>query len=255
MRINFIALLLIAFIVSVDAMDKKEALEVLANGNTMLAEENYAEAIALYEPLAEDFRSVQLFHNLSLAYFHSGDLGRSILFMERASKIKPLQKDVKRNLSLLRENIESDISRISPFFLRAWMNTVSSLGGVSFWIIFHLLSLFAATYLLYLYLIKKVDFGLHFYYIRGAIIGVFVLSLIFAAFAFNRHQGIYHAEDAIVLVKEETLRMGAESNSQEVMKISEGLKVRVEDEIGAFYKVKLEDYTEGWLLKSSVERI
>ena len=255
MKFIFVAVLVLICSTDLAAIDKKEALEMMSNGNVELTEENYSEAIDLFEPLIEDFQSVQLFHNLSLAYFYKGDLGRAILFMERASNLKPLDRNVQRNLKLLKENVDSEITRVPPFFLKSWMSSVSSLGGITAWIILHLVSLFGGTYLLYQYLIRKVDFGLHFYYMRGLIIACFVLSLIFASFAFNRYQGIYNDPSAVVLVNQVPLRMGAESNSLEVMKVNQGVLAKIEDEIGDFYKVKLEDYTEGWVLKSSVERI
>lgn len=255
MRFIFVVLLIMCWSASTSAMDKKEAIQMLSNGNSELKQEHFSEAIGFYEQVLPEYSSVQLFHNLSLAYFHNGNLGKAILFIEKAAKLKPLNKEVARNLRLMKENVDSEISGIPPFFIKSWMNAVANLLSIRAWLVIHLLLLFIGTGLLYYYLIKKGDLGLHFYYIRGLIIASFIVSLLFAAFAYNRILRANSDRSAIVMEDETPLRVGAEQNSQEVMKVNQGVKVNIEDEIADFYKVKLEDYTEAWVLKTKVERI
>jgi tetratricopeptide (TPR) repeat protein len=237
------------------AMNKAEALDLLNEANQNFDQEKYAEAIALYESITEEFTSVQLEHNLGLAYFYNGELAKSIVHMERALKLRPGSVRIKRNLRLLNENVESEITKVPTFFLKSWFNAISNLMTAFAWMILHLLLMVLGAILLFQYLIKGLDFGLHFYYIRGLIIGLFVLSLLFLAFGYGRNSWANSNDAGIIKSNNTILRVAAEENSQEVEKVNEGVKVFIQDEINNFYKIKLEDYTEAWVLKSEIERI
>jgi tetratricopeptide (TPR) repeat protein len=236
-------------------MDKAEALEVFSQANQKFDEEAYSEAINLYEKVEQDFNSAQLYHNLGLAYYYNEDLANAILNIERALKIRPSSSRIKRNLRLLNENVESEIVRMPAFFLKSWYNSISNLLNPLGWLILNLIFLGTAVFLLYQYLIKRLDFGLHFYYIRGLIIGLFVLSLLFMSFGYNRNVRLHDNSSGIVMASGTKLRIAAEENSQEVMEVAEGVKVFINDEINNFYKIKLEDLTEAWVLKERIEKI
>ena len=235
--------------------DIKDAKAVLNEANQAFEAKKYDEAINLYTSLVNDYESAPLYHNLSLSHYYQGNLAESILYMEKANKIAPLNRDINKNLKLLEENVDSEISRLPDFFLKAWLDSVSKIASISTWLWLHIITLIIAIVLLYFYLIKGNDFNLHFYYIRGVIIGLFILSLILGGISFNRSQLKNDTRSAIIMQDSVPLRMGAEANSQEVMKANQGVKVKIEDEIGDFYKVKLQDYTEAWLKKEFVEII
>lgn len=250
----FISIFILTF-TNVIALNKEEAKELFIQANTAFDNENYSEAIELYLGLTTEYESVQVFHNLSLSYYYNGNIAKAILYMEKANRLAPLNRDINKNLKLLEENVDSEIAVMPDFFLKAWMNAVSKVLSSGTWLFFHLAILGLAIYLLYLYLIKGVDFNLHFYYIRGSIIGLFIISLMLAGLSYNRHVLDNDDRTAIIMSDDVPLRMGAEANSQEVMRVNQGVKVRIEDEIGNFYKVKLQDYTEAWLKKDFVEII
>lgn len=237
------------------ALDKEEALDLLHEANQQLEEENYEGAITKYEIISEEYSSAQLLHNLSLAYYYNGALAKSILHMERALKLKPGSLKIKRNLRLLNENVESDITKLPDFFLKSWYRSISNLLKASAWMFLNLLFLLFVLVLLYQYLIKGLDFGLHFYYMRGFIIGTFLLSLLFLSFGIDRHVRANSTDAGIIKSDNTVLRIGAEENSQEVERVNEGVKVFIKDQINNFYKIRLEDYTEAWVLMSDIEKI
>lgn len=252
--IYFVIILL--FVLSLSAQN--EALDgkaVFNQANQAFDKEEYSQAIRLYEDLASEYESMQLFHNLSLAYYYEGDLARSILYMERAKRLAPLNSDVTKNLRLLYENVDSDITYLPPFFLKAWWNAISRLLSPIWWLIIHLLLLISAVYLLYKYLIENFDLGLHFYYIRGIIIGLFLTSVITAALSHNATLLRSNTDHAIVMQNNTPVRAGAETNALEIDQVNSGVKVKIEDEINELYKVKLGDLTEGWIHKDQLEII
>ncbi|GEM_PF-1981725 len=253
--IYLLLIVLCTYSVSAQADSAANSDALLSKAISNYEEGNFSEALRLYESLLATQESPELFHNLSLAYFNNGELGKAILYMERALRLDPLDEDINKNLNLLYENVESDVQDLPPFFILAWSNAVARWMQPGIWTFFHLLLLVAAIALVYLYLIKNYDLGLHFYYIRGLIIGLFVFSLITLALAYNAHRLQIDDTYAIVTQDDTPIRAGAESNSQEIGQLKEGLKVEIQDEIADFFKVRLGDYTEGWLEKVSVTRI
>ena len=236
-------------------MGKTNAKEVMVEANRHFQTNEYDEAIEMYGRLAETYQSTPLYHNLALSYYYTDRLGEAILNMERAKRHSPMNNNVKKNLKLLYENVDSEVQNLPPFFLRAWFNSISVLFSPLIWLIIHFLLLFAGIAFLYLYLMKDFDFGLHFYYIRGTIIGIFVLALLTALFAYNSQALKYSDVSAVVMEDKVELRAGAEGNAQEIGVLNEGMKVKIEDVVNNFYKVRLGDYTEGWVLSESLERI
>ncbi|WP_235299154.1 SH3 domain-containing protein [Portibacter marinus] len=216
---------------------------------------NYEKAIEQYLRLNEEYASVALFHNMGLAYFYNDDLGKAILYMERAKRLAPLNKDVRKNLKLLNENVDSEVQNLPPFFLKAWANSVARFLNPGTWLVLHLLFLFGAVAFLYFYLLKGVDFNLHFYYIRGTIIGFMILSILSGLLAYHAQNLRYNTDNAVVLEDDTPLRAGADLNAQEIGQLNQGVKVRVEDQINDLLKVKLGDYSEGWVASVAIERI
>jgi tetratricopeptide (TPR) repeat protein len=76
---------------------------IFFRGNTLYAEERYAEASAQYEQLlAAGLESGNLYFNLGNAYFRAGDVGRAILDYERARRLIPGDPDLIANLGYAR---------------------------------------------------------------------------------------------------------------------------------------------------------
>ena len=78
-------------------------------GNTLYADEQYADAIAAYEKvLAAGVESGNLHFNLGNAYFKSGDVGHAVLAYERARRLIPRDPDLHANLGYAREKSGDD---------------------------------------------------------------------------------------------------------------------------------------------------
>ncbi len=235
------------------AVDVKQAETLMETANGHFENQNFEEAIEVYAQLVEQgFISLPLFHNLSLAYYEENKLGKSILFMERAKRLSPYDRDVKKNLQLLKENIQGDSGNLPDFFLKAWYKGIVQVFGSRVWLILHLLFLFGGIFLLYHFLLKGMDLGLHSSYIKGIIIGTFVLSLLFGAFSYSRSHLQSRSDEGIIINDNVVLRIAAESNSQEVSMANQGIKVIILDQINDFLKVKMPDFTEVWINSADV---
>lgn len=76
----------------------------------LLAKQAYAEAAASYDQLHDQGgRTAELYHNWGTASYLNGDLGRAIWAYEKAIRINPHLRSTKRNLEILRREVEGYI--------------------------------------------------------------------------------------------------------------------------------------------------
>lgn len=74
-----------------------------AQANVRYEQGDYAGAIELYRGVeTEGVEHEDLFYNLGNAYYKTGDLGRAVLYYERALMLSPRNRDARDNLSLVR---------------------------------------------------------------------------------------------------------------------------------------------------------
>ena len=238
------------------SMQSGDAKQMIVEANTAFENERYDEAILKYEQLAvESYASAALFHNLGLSYFKKDELALSILYLEKAKRIRSRNAIINHNLRLINENVDSEILELPDFFLKAWYIQVFNIGTLLLWVLLHLLFLIAACIFLYLILLKNYSFGWHNSYTKGIIIALFALSLLFAAFAYSKQKAINRNDVAVVMKDNTALRISATDNSPEVQNVNQGVKVVILDQIDNYLKVRLMDYTEAWIVEDVVRRI
>ncbi|NLG13272.1 MAG: hypothetical protein GX561_03580 [Lentisphaerae bacterium] len=89
-----------------------EGLELIEEGNTPEAHNQWDKAIVRYERLASDksYQNYKLFYNLANAYFLKDDLGHAILNYKKAEKLMPFDAKLNDNLAYAKsrrvDNIE-----------------------------------------------------------------------------------------------------------------------------------------------------
>ena len=72
-------------------------------GNSSYENEDYAQAVSIYEKLIEmDRVSPEMFYNLGNSYFKLKKIGKAILNYERALRMDPVDRDIRFNLKLAR---------------------------------------------------------------------------------------------------------------------------------------------------------
>ena len=72
--------------------------ELFNNGNEFYSQNNYKEAISIYEKILENgYFSEDLYLNLGNAYFHDSNFGKARWSYEMGLKINPINSDLKNN--------------------------------------------------------------------------------------------------------------------------------------------------------------
>jgi tetratricopeptide (TPR) repeat protein len=203
--------------------------------------QDYTTAIANLEPIAESgVQSGELFYNLGNAHLKNNDLGRAILWYERALKLLPNDPDLRFNYdyarSLTLDAVEQDTVSIERI-LFFWKYELSGRTIVFAAIGANLI--FWCMLLAYRLTGRR---GLR-YAAAAAVIPaiLFILTAVFNYFE-SAHQ-----RQAIVLAVQAPVRSGLESTSTQLFILHAGAKVQVVKEMKGHTQIRFSEDKMGWV--------
>lgn len=222
--------------------------------------QRYPQAIGAYEKLLQEgYSSAGLHYNLGLAYYRTEKLGPAILQMEKAKKLAPYDKEVRKNLDLLRNEQEDGLLPIPTFFLYDWWHRVAARLQPDTWSVMAIFFTFIGVALLMSWLWfpngtstpawypTKRAAQLPFY---GATL--IMLAILFIFFANSRTTALARADQAVVLPKTVDVRIAPGDDTEVDFQLHEGLRVRLLDNFEGWRKIELVDGRTGWVLEEEV---
>ena len=190
----------------------------------------------------------KLFYNLANAYLKSGEIGRAILWYERALHLIPDDPDLKFNLEYARSFVKdakeekaSALERVVFF----WRHTLSPetvkwtaiVANLLFWLLLAL---------------KKFRFVAR-RQIRALKIvryAAFVIALVFTLTASHNFYLERNFRSGVILSDEVSVRSGLSDDSTELFVLHAGTKIKIERETAKYYRIFFSEDKIGWLKKS-----
>ncbi|RME94524.1 MAG: hypothetical protein D6772_14470 [Bacteroidetes bacterium] len=214
----------------------------------------YAQAIALYDSLLKaGYTSADLHYNLSLAYHAQGDLGRAILHLEKAARLKPYDREIQTNLRLLRNEQQDGILPLPQFFLKNWILSLGARLAVDTWAV--LACLFAVLAVLILAAgLRGWALPMRKLWPLGMSI-LMVLSILCVVVAAYRSKELARTDQGVLLPAELTPRVAPAADAEDQFTVHAGLRVRILDRFEDWTKIQLPDGREGWLPQAAVGQI
>lgn len=220
--------------------------------------QHYKESITLYEELVaqgmtNDKVSAQLYYNLANAYFRDNQLGKAILYYERALLLDPGDGDIRHNLRFAQNRTVDRIDTAANLFLANWFRTIRNLFSSNQWattgIIFFILFLACVAVYLFIRLLwaRKTAFYT----------GVVLLLLMIGAniFAFSQKSERTRKDSAIVMVGAATVNASPDNGSNQLFELHEGTKVKIRNKDGSWLEIQIADGSIGWIQQQEVEVI
>jgi tetratricopeptide (TPR) repeat protein len=223
-------------------------------GNDRYAAGEYEEAIEEYlGAVACGVESGVLYYNLGNAYFKEGDLGRAILWYERARRLLPRDEDVRANLDYALAFLADDLPTPSPGIVLGWLFATSTFFNLR-----ELVLLVSGMYAaLVLALILLVLYrGLRFR--RARLTAAVVLGcclLFFGSIFAYRVYARSHSVHAIILAHETDARSGPGDDYQKLFTLHRGTSVEVREQRQGWILVKLPTGAGGWIAGDALEPI
>jgi len=226
----------------------------LKDGNTFYQNKQYEKAIEAYEQLIkEGYEGTSLYYNLGNTYYRTGKLGFAILNYERALKISPNDEDIQHNLALANTKTVDRIEMLPKFFIFQWWEGLLALFSLTGWTyaayFFYLIVLVSAVFYFFAknQRVQKISFytGL-----AAVLFLVFTASLL--TIKFNRELSV---KNAVIVESEATAKVSPDATDSDAFIIHEGLKVRLEDNVQEWVKIRLLDGKVGWVEKKNLRVI
>ena len=230
----------------VSAQTKAEADSAYAAGK-------YEEAISGYSALLKEGENAEIYYNLGNSFYKTDRIAPAILNYERALLLNPGDAMTRYNLQMAQQAIVDKIEVLPELFLVRWYKSLAtslSADGWAYWSVgFFIVFLIMAALFFYSrsVFVKKTGF------VVGIIVFFFTLGAVF--FASRQNKRISEREYAIITTPSVTVKGAPNDSGTNLFLIHEGLKVRIVEELGDWYNIRLADGNEGWVAKSDLERI
>ncbi|UCG27418.1 MAG: tetratricopeptide repeat protein [Bacteroidales bacterium] len=227
---------------------------LVLQGNRQYVEGEYEKAIMTYESIIDSgYEAADLYYNLGNSYFKSHKITSAIINYERAILLSPNDADIKYNLEMARTFVTDKIEVLPLPFFTQWHNRIVRLFSSDLWAIMSMSGfiLFLIFFSLYLfvseYRVKRYSFWLGLLF--------FFLSVSSFVFSFHHKKIITGHNTAIVFAPSVTVKSSPDDSGTDLFLIHEGTRVRIEDTLGIWTEIKLDDGNKGWLLTSEIVKI
>jgi tetratricopeptide (TPR) repeat protein len=225
--------------------------DLMKKANDLYVKGQFEEAIKLYESIAQEgYEGTSLFYNLGNAYYRTGKIGYAILYYEKAVKLSPDDEDVQHNLQLAKLNLKDKIETLPPFFLfRIWESVLSSLSSEGWTILSYILFLIILFTLGFYFFAKNIAQQRIAFYSFVISIVLFLTSVGLLIVKLNQESNLKYG---IVLETSLTAKSSPDPQGKDAFIVHEGLKVRIEDKVDKWVKIRLDDGQVGWVENFSI---
>ena len=222
--------------------------------NTAYNAGNYAQAEECYTRIVEQgLHSAALYYNLANAHFKQDELGKAMLYYNRALRLRPNDEDIRHNLEYAEQSTKDSIEEIPEFFLKTWIKSLRGALSCTAWSILSLLMLVAALVCGLLYLLaqrlslRKIGF-----YLMTVTALLFVVT---TAFAWSERNMLVERSEAIIMNSAVSIKSSPDRSATELFVLHEGTKVTIGETIDGWAEVRIADGRKGWIEQERIERI
>jgi hypothetical protein len=218
--------------------------------NKAYADEDYQQAIELYSKILEEgVESGEVYFNLGNTYYKTNDLGRAILYYEKARRYIDGDPALEQNLKLTQLRIVDKIESIPELFLVEWWTEIIHTFSLDtlLWLNF---SLFTTVVVL---IIALLLYSRKFFYRL-----IWVCSILFILVLVITLSVIYEFETTkfgVILEEKVSVISEPDMDGTEVFILHEGTKVKINRNLNNWLEISIPDGKIGWLKQTSLEVI
>ena len=224
-------------------------------GNQYFQNQQYSEALTSYQKILDlKYESGPLYYNMGNCYYKLGNIGKAILYYERAQPLMPGDEDLKENLALANLSVVDKIEEPSQFILFSIRDFIIHLipRNILLWVVagcYLLTMFFLIVWIVGRRIVLRVV-SMRMMIVTGIFFAVFGLALI-GQIAERRNK----IEAVIMIDKVDVMSAPAEIGGTEVFSLHEGTKVRIDQTKGDWVEIILPDRKAGWVKREMLEVI
>ncbi len=228
-----------------------EKIDLFNKGNESYKNGKYKESLESYLKILDmGYESGELYFNIGNCYYKLNDIGRSILFYEKAKKLIPGNKDLNANLQLARLKAVDRIKPLPEFFLFKLIRTIIYLFPLSF-MIWTAAGFYTAAFLfLIIWTLSRKRFIRLFSLRTSMVLGS--IFLLFSVGIIGQTLTEKNKKEAVILVDKVDVKGSPSEDGIDVFSLHEGTKVRIDQESDEWIEIVLADGKVGWIKKTIV---
>jgi tetratricopeptide (TPR) repeat protein len=231
------------------------SLEALwSRANDSYAAGEYDVALADYEAILNQGKySAVLYYNLANTYFKLDQLGKAILYYNRALRLSPTDEDIRHNLEYAEQMTKDSIEEIPEFVLTTWMKAVRGVCSATAWTIISLIMLVLSLSMALVYLLAhRLSLRKTGFYVM-AVAGL--LFIVTTLFALSERELVVDSREAIVMNSAVSIKSSPDRAAVELFVLHEGTKVYIGSEMAGWAEVRIADGRKGWIETNRIEKI
>ena len=228
--------------------------QLMQRANTAYQQQQYAEAVALYQQIADAGNEGSiLYYNLGNAYYKADDLSHALLWYERALRLDPRNEDIKHNIAFVNRQLVDRIEVLPELFITRWWNALSKSLTSNTWAILSIVFCALMFLSVVLLLVSRRP------WLRSLGLATAIVCLLLAVFSiiFAHKEAVRYEKFPEAIVMQPVLNAKSTPNAtgNDLFVIHEGLKVGVTDRLGEWCEIKLPNGEKGWVPARGVEVI
>lgn len=238
------------------------ALTTAQQADSAYNKEDYRMAIRLYlQAIDSDGVSPEIYYNLGNAYFRINELGRAVLYYQRALNLDPSMDDARSNLEFVKTRIIDKPEDDSSFLSNLHKRILAAFSPDAWaWIAFAMFALLIGCVAVYIFsrnvMLRKTGFF-------GGFV-VLVVTIYAVTIAYQAATASKRTDMAVVIVPTANLRSvpGATSDNKvipihegTILEITDSLTMQGETASPKWYDVKINNSTRAWVNAADVEQI
>ena len=224
--------------------------ELFNNGNEFYSQNNYKEAISIYEKILDSgYFSEDLYLNLGNAYFHESNFGKARWSYEMGLKLNPINSDLKNNNNVNKAYIDSYIEIPKNNLIDLINIFFQSLSLVQFLLINSFLVLLSAISFFIMKVFQMQVFKRIFY-----LISIIVFTSVLITFTKN----IWDQNNLFaIIIDEEVVVYSAPFLNQAIEQsiFYSGNKVKIHQKTDLWIEVSTFDGRKGWIRALDVRNL
>ncbi len=228
--------------------------KTLAQANQCYLQKDYKKAANLYfELLDNNYKTADVYFNLGNTYYKVQDWSSAILYFEKAKRLRPTDSDIDMNLKMANLQIIDKIDQVPQVFYARWYNSISAKlnSGTWAWLSVMFIWLALVCFVGFLFYktprAKQTNFGL------GVLSLFFTILSIVIAVDVNKAEHTHNK--GIIFDFSVYVKSSPGNDSKNLFIIHNGSKVKIEDRVNNWYKIKLLNGHEGWVETKVLKRI
>lgn len=223
----------------------------MRTANEYYKNNRYQLAVDEYNKLISDgYTGGSLFYNLGNSHYRLGQIGYAILYYEKALRIAPGDEDVKHNLALAKINLKDKVDTLPPFFIfNLWEGLLASFSVTGWTVLVYTFFISLLATVVFYFFSRSVSQQRFAFFSGVVIFSVLALTVLLLVVKINKEFNINYA---IVTKTEIVVKSAPDQSSKDEFQIHEGLKVKIEDTVDDWLKIRLEDGKIGWVNRQSV---